>query len=288
MAGFRTSTATPPPGSKPHLPSFLEDFCGSLQVTYNCPRKDFHKALPPHPRPRGTPPPPCADLSYWLNLFELDGPKPGAPGTPLQAKLPTGTGNKILVTPNEVQSAKKNIKEKDALELALLAVSNPAMLSGDVEIDGTPDEMIMLAIAAHMVGLAIKNAPPMDPSKHKKIIDKMSKTWQNMHGQMDSASAAQIAGKRAQVKSDMIENTVSDPDAISALGSVDRNLYKRAKEKVWNDQAVSAPALQSDFGISARQASRIMKAMKEESFIYKDTSGRHAVCVDHDCRWMPT
>jgi len=97
---------------------------------------------------------------------------------PLTVQLMAGTQQSLIVTRESVTVPGLPLDEdgaeamKAAIEMAILARANPAMAHG-VELVGTDEEKAILAAAATIVGLQIKNPPALD-NNLKALAEKMA------------------------------------------------------------------------------------------------------------------
>lgn len=254
----------------PARPGWLVYFCHDLADMYGCTENDLKKR---------------ADLD-WLDLFQSV--SQNLPNT-LTAVLapPTGSGLPIDIKPDEVKydsSPQKPLTPQAAMEMALLAMANPAMEDG-VVLEGTNEEKQMLEYACLKLGLNVLN--PVTPITDLQLQQNMTSVAANFPNAMAQAVPGHRTWSKMRVKSNIIDNNVLASNVQIALGKVDRNLYKQVKEKVWTDQRVSKNSLATDFNINASDAGRLLDAMEQESFIYQPTQGTYHACIDRDCRWVP-
>lgn len=272
MAGITASVA-PPSGNQP-MPLWLDDFCESLRLTYDCPRKDFHLGTAY-----------CSDVSRWLNLFFPDQPRPVNPGDPLTVIMPNGQNDKISVTHDKVHAPKLTGPEM-ALDMALLALANPAFRAKGVQLEGTPEEIALLAFACQLVGLQLQSQQQVTHSLSGKERKGTLRAWKKMKKDFDSGAQNYVAAKKTDLDANMLHNTLN-PAVQSILGPVSAKTYSAAKNKVWNDQSVSSQKLMHDFKVSAGDADNMIKAMKQESLVSEPTPGQFHVLVDKNVQWSP-
>ncbi len=285
MAGFKLFT-TPDDDDDdkkiPPRPPWRSDFCVHLGALYTIPHKSFQVAFPPH----------CNDLSDWLNQYSLtpDSPVPTADSIIAQTPAATGSGKQINVTKEEVKlDNQQQLTLTAALEMALLAKSNPEMAAQGVELGGTEEEQFILFMAAQIMKLDVKNPPTqIPPALGQNIQNDMQQTMQEYVQKMNDGGQG-LNKQRLQDVFDIAINNAPSHDVKDILGNVDENTYKQAKEQVWLDQAVSISKLKKEFKIGADKAKNIRDAMVEEEFIFWPKAAgtqQYEVSVDKKGRWV--
>ncbi|MBI4031579.1 MAG: hypothetical protein HY370_07860 [Proteobacteria bacterium] len=154
---------------------------------------------------------------------------------PLIVQLMAGTQKTLTVTRDSVTvpnlSLDRDAEEamKAAIEMAILARANPAMANG-VELVGTDEEKAVLAAAAAVVGLQVKNPPHLDDG----IKALAQKTASQLKASINASSSSKPA---LQPEASKEEQATDKTDHDEPFDSLDDEFKKRLV-KYFNDQNV--------------------------------------------------
>lgn len=157
---------------------------------------------------------------------------------PLTVQLMAGTQEIISVQRDSVTvpglPLDKDHEEamKAAIEMAILARANPAMAHG-VELMGTAEEKAILAAAAAIVGLQIKNPPVLDDVL-KALAEKMAAQI-NAVITADSDVQKPDTNSKSAIENDLPAAEKSRGNVGKNFDSLDENLKSRIT-RIFNDQ----------------------------------------------------
>lgn len=115
-----------------------------------------------------------------LAMFEVAGPLPKDYSEPLIAQNVQGGYRPFNIRPDSVKVQKGvPLTIELAIDMALLAKANPAFANG-IDVTGTPEERAMLAVAAHLVGLEVKNLDKKIQSHMQAYVAPAQEHWEKL------------------------------------------------------------------------------------------------------------